>query len=193
MTLACRVRLSTHQSSNIHSLTHILGTFPLIWLVVTFLSQFAPNTICASASHPSPGDNPPQREREVTKTTGTVENGRVALNHLHICTGDIFHSYAPVISSTGGIPFFRALSRSLPKSSIHLHATKCHLETIYPTQPRSTPYPPSTFFRHQHSSNHTVLIHSHHVSKLSQHSVIPSTHHLPSYSMQLLKLVFQLY
>ena len=46
--------------------------------------------------------------------------------------------------------------------------------------PRSTPGPPSTYFRHHHRSSHTVLIHSLHVFKSSQYSLSHSTRQLAS-------------
>ena len=49
-----------------------------------------------TASHHSPGDKPQERGTAVRKNTGTNQNGRVKLNHLHMHQGppilSIFHS-----------------------------------------------------------------------------------------------------
>ena len=63
------------------------------------------------------------------------------------------------------LPIFRALSSSLHRhsSDTNAHLTPSNIQT---TEPRSTPCPPSTYFRHQHRSSYTLLIHSSYVSKL---------------------------
>ena len=50
-----------------------------------------------------------------------------------------------------------------------------------PNLPRSTLYPHSNHFHHQHYSSHKVLIHSPHVPELSQYSLIHSTYQLTFY------------
>ena len=45
------------------------------------------------------------------------------------------------------------------------------LSFAHAAKPRSTSYPPSSYFRHQHPSGHTVLVHSFHMPKPSQYSL----------------------
>ena len=91
----------------------------------------------------------------------------------------MMHNHLNIPKGSPLIPIFSTLS-----SSLHLHssAAKGHHHAVHQTLPRSTPYPLSTYFRHQHTSSHTVLIHSLHVTKPSQYSLIPSTRKLPPYS-----------
>ena len=70
-----------------------------------------------TASHPSPGDNPPERGKEVRKNAWPCKNGRVKLNNLHMYQG------SPLVH------IFRALS-----SSLHCHpSAQGHLHTIHPS------------------------------------------------------------
>ena len=50
-----------------------------------------------------------------------------------------------------------ALSRSLHH---YPSAAQSRLHTIHPTKPWSTPYPPSTYIRHQHPSSHATHLFS---------------------------------
>ena len=86
-------------SPNTYPLAHIPGTCALI-LVRPFYGLPPPHQVMAS--HPSPGDNPPERWMVVRKYAGPRKNGHVKFNHLHM------HQGSPLF------PIFRALSRSLP-------------------------------------------------------------------------------
>ena len=72
-----------------------------------------------------------------------------------------------------------ALSHRLHR---HPSVAQGHLHTIHPTEPRSTPYSPSTYIRHQHLSSHTVLFLSLHIPKPFQYSLIRSTSQLAFYT-----------
>ena len=87
-----------------------------------------------------------------------------------------FHS--PIESPL--LPILCALSRSLHRNP---SPTQGNLHTILPTYTRSSPYSCSTYFLHsQDPHSHTVLIHSLHWSKPSQHSLIHSTRLFSLYS-----------
>ena len=73
---------------------------------------------------------------------------------------------------------FRASTRSLNR---HSFVAQGHLHTIHLTYPGSTLYSPSTYFRHQHLSGHTVFIHSFHMPKPSKYSLVGSTRLFPFY------------
>ena len=72
---------------------------------------------------------------------------------------------------------YLSLSRSLRR---YPSAAQGHLRAIHPIS-RFTPYHPSTYIRHQHFSSNTVLIHSIHVIKPSQYSLILSIRDLLFY------------
>ena len=74
---------------------------------------------------------------------------------------------------------------------IHRHpsAAQGHLHIMHPTWPLSTSYPPSTYFRLQHPFSHTLLIHSLHMSKPFQYSLIRSNRQLPFYTSFLTHLL----
>ena len=93
----------------------------------------------------------------VRKKKEPSKNYRLKLIHLHMYQG------SPLV------PIFRTLTRCLRRHSL---VGQDHFHTIHPAQPRSPSYPPSTYFNHQRSSGHTVLIHSFHICKLSQFSLI---------------------
>ena len=111
-----------------------------------------------TATHPSPGDNPQECGRAVRKNAGPIKN--VKLNHL------LMHQGSPLL------PIFRAQHNLYRNPS----AAQGHLHAIHPTWHWSTMYPPPlNYTPHQHPSSHTVLIHSLHVPKPTQYSLIRST------------------
>ena len=153
---SCQVRLRSHKS-NTHLLAHIPGTCTLIFSSCGIFTVYHNSIVMAS--HPSPGDNPPERRRAVRKNAGPCNNACVKLTHLHMHQGSPF------------LPIFRALPRSL-----HRHTyPQGYLYAIHLTLPRSTPYPSSTHIRHHHPSSHTVLIHSLHHTVLKYSTIRMST------------------
>ena len=140
----------THiQSSNIHSIAHILDTCPLIFSSCALLT--------VSASRPCPGTNHQSMGGRSERTPGQAKNGLVKLIQLHICTRALrsFLSLAHCRAASTVIPL-------LPKATF--------TPSIHPALPRSTSHPPSNCFRYLHSSGHPVLVHSFHIPKPSEYS-----------------------
>ena len=131
---------------------YIQGTYPLISVDASSL-KFTPTALYRPTA-------PPQSGRAVQNGTGTKQKLRRKTQSS---------TYASWLSTTS---FLLQIVAQPPPSSL---CCQSHLHTIHPTWPRSTPYPPSTNFHHQHSSSHTVLIHSLRVSKPSQYSDPPYT------------------
>ena len=75
------------------------------------------------------------------------------------------------------LPIFHIVAQPPPSSPCCPRLS----HTSHPTLPRSTTYSNSTYIRHRHPSRNSVLIHSLHVSKLSQYSVIHFTRPLTFY------------
>ena len=143
-------QIAVTQSSNTHQLAHILGTYALFSL---------PQWHRATATHPALGDNQLEHERAVRKNAEPSKNGLVKLNQLRMQ------------HSSTLLPIFRAATTFillLPNNNNFnspFHAGQGNLQAN----------PPSTYFRHQHPSSHTVHIHSFHMPKPSKYSLTRST------------------
>ena len=98
-------------------------------------------------------------------TMGPRKNSQVKLIQFHMHEGSQ-HS-----------PIFRALPLRVHS---HSYVAEGHLHTIHLAQPRSPSSQTSTNFCHQHHSVPTILIHSFHMPKPSQYSLIRSTRQNPS-------------
>ena len=151
------------QSPTIYSLAHIIGSIAFTSVVVPFL-QFIPTPSCNGILPLSRCLSPQSAGGRSEGTQESHTNGRVKFNHLHT------HQGSPLD------PFSRALPRNLHR---HPSVAQGRLHTFHPTEPRSTPYSPSIYFCHHYPSSQPALIHSLHVSKLSQYSLINSTRQLP--------------
>ena len=75
-------QITITQSSNTHPLAHIQGTCALISSSCAIFTVYQkPHQV--TASHPSLGDNPPERGRAVRKNAGKpCENGLATLNSI---------------------------------------------------------------------------------------------------------------
>ena len=99
------------------------------------------------------------------RTQKLRKNGRVVLNYLHM------HQGSPLLT------LFREVSCSLhrhPSDARHLLRNPSNLTSVFP-------HSPSTYFRHQHPSSHTILINFLQVSKPSQCALIHTNHQLLLY------------
>ena len=113
--MECQVRLHPQkQPTSLSPYTrHLRLDFQQLRL---FYSLPQPHQV--TASHPSPGDNPPERGRAVRKNAEPSKNCRVKLNHLHM------HQASPLLL------IFHALSCSLQH---HATAAQSYLHAIHPT------------------------------------------------------------
>ena len=145
-----------------HPLANILGTCILIFSSCAFI------TVYTKRIPPLPGGKPPESRRAVRKKQrNQAKNGRVKLDHLYICTR-AFH-------------FFPAFAQP-PQTSISCPRPTSHHPCKLTSAYRPNPVP--AFHLHAPSTpfyTYKILIHSHHVSKPSQYSLIHSARKIPFY------------
>ena len=109
-----------------------------------------------AASYPLPGGKRSERWRAVRKNTGTKKKWPRPSQSYTNAPRLTNHSNLSLIVAQP--PLLSLCCQSPPIYAIHL------------TFPRSSPYPTCTYFHHQHTFCHTVLIHPLQVSKPSQYS-----------------------
>ena len=146
----------THtQSSNIHSLAHILDSCAFIFSSCDLF------TVYVTTLHPSPGDNH-QTAGLYERTQGQAK--MAAWNSIcYICNWAL-HFFLPIAHCRAASTFIPLLPRRVSDHTSSL--TSVYLVPVLHL------FLPSTV---QHPSGRTVLIHSFHLPKPSQCSLIRST------------------
>ena len=79
-------QITLTQSANTGPLAYITGTCSLNFSSCALFTVNLPQLHHVTASHPSPGDKPPQREMAVRKNAGPSKNGHVKKSIIYICT-----------------------------------------------------------------------------------------------------------
>ena len=115
------------------------------------------------ASHPSHEDKPSEQRRAVQKSAGTKQKWPHETQSFTYASSVVTPSYLLCIVML------------LPPSFLCCPRSPSHHPSNLTLVCASVVYLYSTDFCHQHSSSHMVLIHSFHVSKPSQYSLIHST------------------